>query len=106
MDITDGQLLFECLNSNEQASSRGISLLHYLSALSLLILMLFIYFKLTPIALQKAIKNTTEVSGFINCHIRDGIALCQYFAWLEQAVAHGEKVTEISGADKLEYFRT
>lgn len=40
-----------------------------------------------------------------NCHVRDGVALCQYFAWLENAIKNGEQVDEISGADKLEGFR-
>lgn len=40
-----------------------------------------------------------------SCHVRDGVALCQYFAWLENAVRSGEYVDEISGADKLESFR-
>jgi len=41
----------------------------------------------------------------VDCHIRDGVALCKYFAWLEYALNHGEKVDEISGATKLEEFR-
>ncbi|XP_017955391.1 xaa-Pro aminopeptidase ApepP [Drosophila navojoa] len=60
---------------------------------------------ITPIALFKAIKNDREIEGFVNSHIRDGVALCQYFAWLEAAVERGEAVDEISGADKLEGFR-
>lgn len=40
-----------------------------------------------------------------NCHIRDGKALCQYFAWLENEVKNGRPVDEISGASKLESFR-
>lgn len=54
---------------------------------------------------MKAIKNNTEAEGMKNCHIRDGVALCKYFAWLEKAIQSGEYVTEISGADKLEEFR-
>ncbi|KAL7732375.1 hypothetical protein ACLKA6_004354 [Drosophila palustris] len=61
--------------------------------------------EITPIALLKAIKNDTEIEGFVNSHIRDGVALCQYFAWLEDAVKKGEQVDEMSGADKLESFR-
>lgn len=61
--------------------------------------------EITPIALLKAIKNEQEIQGFINSHIRDGVALCQYFAWLEDAVGKGEQVDEMSGADKLESFR-
>lgn len=53
----------------------------------------------------KAIKNDVEVQGFVDCHISDGIALCQFFAWLENAVQNGKAVDEISAADKLEEFR-
>lgn len=56
-------------------------------------------------AILKAIKNDVEAEGMRNCHVRDGVALCQYFAWLENAIKNGEKVDEISGADKLEGFR-
>ncbi|XP_013109085.1 xaa-Pro aminopeptidase ApepP isoform X1 [Stomoxys calcitrans] len=62
--------------------------------------------EITPIAVAKAIKNNIEIEGFVNCHIRDGVALCQYFAWLEQMVANKQHVDEISGADKLEEFRS
>lgn len=61
--------------------------------------------EITPIAVMKAIKNKVEVEGMQQCHIRDGVALCQYFAWLEKTVHNGEQVDEISGATKLEGFR-
>lgn len=54
---------------------------------------------------MKAIKNHVEADGMKRCHIRDGVALCKYFAWLENAILSAEYVTEISGADKLEEFR-
>lgn len=41
----------------------------------------------------------------IASHIRDGVALCQYFAWLENALLNNEYVDEISGATKLEEYR-
>lgn len=41
-----------------------------------------------------------------NCHIRDGVALCQYFAWLEKEVEESRYVDEISGASKLEELRS
>jgi len=62
--------------------------------------------EITPIAVMKAIKNPTEIKGFIDSHIRDGVALCQYFAWLEKALKNGIYVDEISGATKLEEFRS
>lgn len=61
---------------------------------------------ITPICLLKAIKNDVEAKGLADCHVRDGVALCKYFAWLEAAVQRGEPVDEISGANKLEEFRS
>lgn len=62
--------------------------------------------KTSPVALLKVIKNQTEIEGFIQSHIRDGAALCAYFAWLEKELSHGKDVTEISGAEKLREFRS
>ncbi|XP_017006986.2 xaa-Pro aminopeptidase ApepP [Drosophila takahashii] len=61
--------------------------------------------EVTPICVLKSIKNDVEIEGFVNSHIRDGVALCQYFAWLEDQVNKGAEVDEISGSDKLESFR-
>lgn len=55
---------------------------------------------------QKSIKNETELEGFRQSHIRDGAALAKYFAWLEERLAAGDKVSEAEGADKLTEFRT
>ncbi len=64
-----------------------------------------VIFKESPVTLYKAIKNETELEGFRNCHIRDGVAMVKFLHWLEQAVPKGG-VTEISASDKLEAFRT
>ncbi|XP_016989417.1 xaa-Pro aminopeptidase ApepP [Drosophila rhopaloa] len=61
--------------------------------------------EVTPVCVLKSIKNDVEIEGFVNSHIRDGVALCQYFAWLEDQVKNGVEVDEISGSDKLESFR-
>jgi Xaa-Pro aminopeptidase len=61
--------------------------------------------KLTPISLMKALKNPVEVNGMINAHIRDAVALCDFFAWLEEQFQKGKRITEISAADKLLAFR-
>ncbi|GLV42514.1 Aminopeptidase P [Carabus blaptoides fortunei] len=60
----------------------------------------------SPVAVMKAIKNKTEADGMRQSHIRDGAAVCRYFAWLESALQAGEKVTEASGARILEKFRS
>lgn len=60
----------------------------------------------SPIADAKAIKNSTELEGMRNCHIRDGAALIEYFAWLEEElVVKKTKLDEVEGADKLEAIR-
>lgn len=61
--------------------------------------------EITPIAVAKALKNDVEAAGMRAAHVRDGVALVQYFAWLEARVRSGEPVDEISGAAKLEEFR-
>lgn len=61
--------------------------------------------EVSPVCVMKSMKNAIEAQGLIDCHIRDGIALCKYFAWLEDALNRGEHVDEISGATKLQGFR-
>ncbi|KAF5356602.1 hypothetical protein D9758_008285 [Tetrapyrgos nigripes] len=65
----------------------------------------------SPISQLKAVKNETETEGFRQSHIRDGVALARYFAWLEerlQAVEDGKakELTEWEGSEKLEEFRS
>ncbi|KAJ2913800.1 hypothetical protein MD484_g6609, partial [Candolleomyces efflorescens] len=59
----------------------------------------------SPVANLKAIKNATELEGFRQSHIRDGVALARYFAWLEEALNGGKEVNEWQGAEVLENFR-
>jgi len=60
----------------------------------------------SPIADLKTIKNPTEIEGFRASHIRDGSALVRYFAWLEEQLNQGVKLSESEGADQLEKFRS
>ncbi|KAI1812853.1 aminopeptidase-like protein [Poronia punctata] len=60
----------------------------------------------SPLADSKAIKNETELQGMRACHVRDGAALIEYFAWLEdQLVGRNATIDEVEGADKLEALR-
>ncbi|TNY17118.1 Creatinase/aminopeptidase [Rhodotorula diobovata] len=60
-----------------------------------------------PIASLKALKNPTEVQGFRDCHVRDGVALVRYFSWLEgELVGKGRRdLREYEAALRLEEFR-
>ena len=61
----------------------------------------------SPVADAKAVKNDVELAGMRACHIRDGAALIEYFAWLEdRLVNHKDKIDEVKGADKLESIRS
>jgi Xaa-Pro aminopeptidase len=60
----------------------------------------------SPIADAKAIKNDNELEGMRQCHIRDGAALIEYFAWLEHELLNGTWIDEVQGADKLEEIRS
>lgn len=61
----------------------------------------------SPVGDSKAIKNDTELQGMRSCHIRDGAALSEYFAWLEESLVHkGETLDEVQAADKLEEIRS
>ncbi|KAI8889077.1 hypothetical protein K501DRAFT_329437 [Backusella circina FSU 941] len=53
----------------------------------------------------KAIKNERELTGMRECHLRDGAALVQYFAWLEQQLQSGQILDEVQAADHLESLR-
>eukprot|EP01100_Stratorugosa_tubuloviscum_P002603 TRINITY_DN1618_c0_g1_i1.p1 TRINITY_DN1618_c0_g1~~TRINITY_DN1618_c0_g1_i1.p1 ORF type:complete len:623 (+),score=239.91 TRINITY_DN1618_c0_g1_i1:59-1927(+) len=61
----------------------------------------------SPIELSKAIKNQIELEGFRNCHIRDAVALVNFFFWLEQELENGnENLNEINVCTKLNEFRS
>ena len=55
-----------------------------------------------PIQDWKAIKNRVELDGFINAHVRDGVALVNFLYWLEN---NWQGQSELSIVDKLYEFR-
>ncbi len=57
-----------------------------------------------PVINLKAVKNSAEISGARSAHLRDGIAYCQFLAWLDTHPTPS-KLTEICVAKKLEEFR-
>uniref|UniRef100_A0A8C9Z1G5 X-prolyl aminopeptidase (aminopeptidase P) 1, soluble n=1 Tax=Sander lucioperca TaxID=283035 RepID=A0A8C9Z1G5_SANLU len=59
----------------------------------------------TPLCLAKAVKNESEIQGMKMAHIKDAVALCELFAWLEKEIPKGT-VTEMSAADKAEELRS
>jgi len=57
-----------------------------------------------PITLMKAVKNHAEIAGMKAAHVRDGVAMVRFLAWLEREAPSG-KLTEIGAVEALESFR-
>ena len=57
-----------------------------------------------PIALMKAVKNEAEIAGSRAAHLRDGVAVARFLAWLDREAPDG-KLTEIDAVEALEAFR-
>jgi len=54
-----------------------------------------------PITALKAVKNEAEIAGTRAAHLRDGVAVVRFLAWLDGA----EDLTEIAAVEALEDFR-
>lgn len=46
-----------------------------------------------------------ELAGMREAHLRDGVALCKFFCWLEKTIANGTTVTEVQVDEKLTGLR-
>ena len=57
-----------------------------------------------PCILPKARKNDTEIDGARAAHVRDGIAMARYLAWLDRQAPSGD-LDEIAAVQQLESFR-
>lgn len=60
---------------------------------------------ISPANQLKSTKNETEIEGFRRVVVKDGVALTRFFKWLEEEMATGNRVTEISAAEKLTALR-
>ncbi|XP_029466206.1 xaa-Pro aminopeptidase 1 [Rhinatrema bivittatum] len=59
----------------------------------------------TPVCLAKAVKNATEIEGMKRAHVKDAVALCELFNWLEKEVPKGN-MTELGVSAKAEELRS
>ncbi len=57
-----------------------------------------------PVVLPKALKNPTELSGIRAAHVRDGVAMVRFLAWIDREAPKGG-LDEIAVTKKLEEFR-
>ncbi len=54
-----------------------------------------------PSTLAKSRKTDAEAAQVREAMIEDGVAMCAFYAWFEQALARGERITEITVDDRL-----
>jgi len=59
-----------------------------------------------PVILPKACKNSAEIAGMQNAHLRDGLAMVRFLAWLDHEVHEGRLYSEGELADQLFEFRS
>lgn len=57
-----------------------------------------------PCVMPKARKNAAELAGMRAAHLRDGVAVCRYLAWLDRVASSGGQ-SELSAAAQLLAFR-
>jgi Xaa-Pro aminopeptidase len=57
-----------------------------------------------PCQLAKACKNGRQMQGMRDAHLRDGVAVTRFLAWLAEEAPKGG-VSETSAADRLEAYR-
>lgn len=58
----------------------------------------------SPVSMLKAVKNPTEIEGFHQAMIRDGVAMVRFIKWLKESVGTGA-LTELSIDEQLTEFR-
>lgn len=59
----------------------------------------------SPIGLWKSVKNSVQIEGIKNAHVKDGVALVKGFMELERRMQAGESLTEVDVAEILELYR-
>ncbi|MGL9733022.1 MAG: aminopeptidase family protein P [Wolbachia sp.] len=56
-----------------------------------------------PCLIHKAVKNQIEITGAINAHIRDGVAVTNFLCWIENNI--DSEITEFNAEEKLLEYR-
>lgn len=64
-----------------------------------------IHYDLNPSTRLKACKQASELQHIRNAMRKDGIALCQFFSWLEQALTEQTALTELDIDEKITAYR-
>lgn len=64
-----------------------------------------VIYDINPSTLFKSRKHESEIAHIRHAMVKDGIALCHFFHWLEKALHHGESISELTIDEKITAFR-
>lgn len=59
-----------------------------------------VFIQVSPVSKYKAVKNQTEINGFRNAMLRDGVAMVRFLIWLQKNIGNGN-LTELSIDEQL-----
>lgn len=59
-----------------------------------------VFIQSSPVSEYKAVKNQTEINGFRNAMLRDGVAMVRFLIWLQKNIGNGN-LTELSIDEQL-----
>lgn len=59
-----------------------------------------VFIQASPVSRYKAVKNQTEINGFRNAMLRDGVAMVRFLIWLQKNIGNGN-LTELSIDEQL-----
>lgn len=65
-----------------------------------------VIYDINPSTLFKSRKHESEIAHIRHAMVKDGVALCHFFYWLEKTLHHGESISELTIDEKITAFRT
>lgn len=60
-----------------------------------------VVYDINPSTLFKSRKHESEIAHIRHAMVKDGVALCHFFHWLEKALHHGESISELTIDEKI-----
>ncbi len=64
-----------------------------------------VVYDINPSTLFKSRKHESEIAHIRHAMVKDGVALCHFFHWLEKALHQGENISELTIDEKITAFR-
>ncbi|KKC45250.1 aminopeptidase P family protein [Acinetobacter sp. V2] len=64
-----------------------------------------VVYDINPSTLFKSRKHESEIAHIRHAMVKDGVALCHFFHWLEETLHHGESISELTIDEKITAFR-